>query len=999
MLVNGYREPVESALVKALFETVQRFGSGRQISRLKGRLGKLVAKGRALGRTATLVALFESVLQAAVRSGASGLILIIDELGKLLEYAASHPEDGDVFVLQELAEAAARSKPPFLIVTTLHQAIDRYTQHISPSRRQEWAKVQGRFEDIAFEEPTEQMLRLLALAIEHVGPEDATKRLVAEGQKLAAEAWGLGARVGTLSENEFIQVLSAAMPLHPTVALVLSPLFRKLAQNERSLFAFLTSGEQSGFQDFLTQQHWTPTAADLYRLDHAYDYVATALGGALYTHHRGKVWAEVQSALERLREATETEMRVAKAIGLLQAIGYSAGIPASRDWLRFALRQAGESDDKLDAAIRWLEERSVVVYRRHADSYALWEGSDVDIEERIQEARRAVVDPARNMVSCLSEHAPLRPMVARRHSYRTGTLRYFDVCYADRGNLEAVLVADSGEADGRVVYCVPLNSEDRSAMTTMLTDTAQQARDTVLAAIPAEGVDVKEHCYELACLHWIERNTPELDSDATARRELRARIGSVRQALVETLGQVFLPSRERGNRRCRWFYKGEEVKLTSARELNELLSEICDGVYRHTPTWRNELVNRRELSSSAAKARRNLVEAMIEHAEEEVLGIKGTPPERSMYDSLLRATGLHRRKGEKWAFCPPGRNAETALAAIWKAVDSFLDESERGPLPVAQLFDRLHRAPFGLKAGVLPVLLGAVLLHFDNEIALYEEGTFVPLLTTPVFERITRAPERFSIQRCRIAGPRAVVFNRYAAMLSGQLGTAGQAKPKLLSVVRPLFRLVRQLPEYVGKTQQLTATAANIFRAIKEARQPDKLLFSDLPAACGLGAFSPRGRASLDQVDAFFGVLRSALVELQQAYPRLVSTIEQLTLTAFRLSPPLAQARPELSHRAKLVSGICVDPKVKGFITRVVDAVPDDATWLESLASLLAGKPSTMWGDDERARFEVNLSLTARLFHHFETLAFEMERSGRAALTKGAIHGDNGTYALAQAWG
>ena len=250
---------------------------------------------------------------------------------------------------------------------------------------------------------------------------------------------------------------------------------------------------------------------------------------------------------------------------------------------------------------------------------------------------------------------------------------------------------------------------------------------------------MKEYCQELACLHWIERNTPELDADATARRELRARLSSVRQSLFENLGRVFMPSHE-GTNRCRWFWRGKEVKLTSVRGLNELLSNVCDDVYHHTPSWRNELVNRREVSSSAAKARRNLIEAMIEHVAEEALGIQGTPPERSMYDSLLRSTGLHRRAGEKWAFYPPGRKAEDAMTAIWKAVGDFLHESEQGPLSVSQLFALLGRPPFGLKDGVLPILLAVVLLHFDTEIALYLEGTFVPVVSTPVFERIIRSP-------------------------------------------------------------------------------------------------------------------------------------------------------------------------------------------------------------------------------------------------------------------
>src|SRR5436305_692786 len=82
--------------------------------------------------------------------------------------------------------------------------------------------------------------------------------------------------------------------------------------------------------------------------------------------------------LERLHDATSLEIRVAKAIGLVQALGYSAGVPASWDFLRCALGSAEVREKSIDAAIKALEDRSAVVYRRHAGSYALWEGSDVD---------------------------------------------------------------------------------------------------------------------------------------------------------------------------------------------------------------------------------------------------------------------------------------------------------------------------------------------------------------------------------------------------------------------------------------------------------------------------------------------------------------------------------------------------------------------------------------------------------------------------------------------
>jgi hypothetical protein len=57
-----------------------------------------------------------------------GVLLVVDELGKSLEYAAQHHDRVDeVFLLQELAEVASRSGDrPVVLVTLLHQSFDRY---------------------------------------------------------------------------------------------------------------------------------------------------------------------------------------------------------------------------------------------------------------------------------------------------------------------------------------------------------------------------------------------------------------------------------------------------------------------------------------------------------------------------------------------------------------------------------------------------------------------------------------------------------------------------------------------------------------------------------------------------------------------------------------------------------------------------------------------------------------------------------------------------------
>jgi hypothetical protein len=347
-----------------------------------------------------------------------------------------------------------------------------------------------------------------------------------------------------------------------------------------------------------------------------------------------------------------------------------------------------------------------------------------------------------------------------------------------------------------------------------------------------------------------------------------------------------------------------------------------------------------------------------------------------MYETLLQGSRLHRKKDGAYRFLPPDAKAEEPVRKLWKAIDGFLAETEEAKKLVQDLFALLRHPPFGLKEGVLPVLLAALLAQSHSRVALYEEGSFVPRPNAAVFERVFRAPQKFEIQQFRIAGPRAEIFQQYMAMLSRDR----DAEPDLLTVVRPLVRVVKALPEYVAKTRQISEVAQRVLRAIREARQPDRLLFADLPAACTFPPFPPSGKIVGQQVEGYFSILRSAFAELQQAYPRLLAEIEQLILKAFRQEGPLSQARPEIDHEARLVLNVAVEPKLKAFLMRVADPAAEDATWLESIATLLAGKPPTHWDDQDRARFEVQLSAMARTFDHFRVLAFEMGRAGAALL-------------------
>ena len=376
----------------------------------------------------------------------------------------------------------------------------------------------------------------------------------------------------------------------------------------------------------------------------------------------------------------------------------------------------------------------------------------------------------------------------------------------------------------------------------------------------------------------------------------------------------FAPDSKGNAGSCLWYHSGKSTPIASRRALNEYLSTICDSVYSATPILRNELINRRHISSQAASARRKLVAAMLESQHLAKLGIDGQPAEMGVYLSLLFDTGIHRPVSGVWGFHPPNTDDKNNFFPTWSEIEEFLNECEERRQSVATLYKRLEQPPFGLRSGPMPILLCAVLLHYESEIALYEDGSFVADISMPVFERLIRSPEKFEIKRFRMEGIRTEVFEQFTGMISKPVSAEG-SPPNLLVVVRPLISFIHKLPRYTMLTQDLSDAAIALRRAITDAREPDALLFEQLPQVLGFDAFGPSVEADSKTVDAFFNTLRGALSELNRAYDELLSFIEGLLASAFSLQSNSDSPHIELMHKARPLLDWTIDTKTQ----RVLD--------------------------------------------------------------------------------
>ena len=283
-----------------------------------------------------------------------------------------------------------------------------------------------------------------------------------------------------------------------------------------------------------------------------------------------------------------------------------------------------------------------------------------------------------------------------------------------------------------------------------------------------------------------------------------------RACFSEEAGRLFNPllghvlPEETPTQNTLWWHGGQVLSLDSPRRMGAFLSEMADATFWATPILRNELLNRRQLSSAGASARRALLTAMLERPEQELLGFSGFPPERSMYQCALEATQLHKLSENGWEFCAPPIDHPTRLRPVWDAMAELIFASPPREIPVEELFAALRKPPFGVSEGALPVLLAAFLRVHENEITLYENGAFKPEMKAADWEMLTRRPDKFSLAGCRVEGARRAVVERLAA----SLGEPADVVP----LVRRILKMTRSLPEFAWKTRDLPIGVLNLRR-------------------------------------------------------------------------------------------------------------------------------------------------------------------------------------------
>lgn len=967
VLVTGTRAPLSEALRMALAKALESQCTRGKPPQLIARLRALDGKKPGPQDGSEEIALLEEAGRYLRHSGKSGgIVIILDELGKFLEFAALHPDRQDIYLLQMLAEAASRSgDTPLFVVGLLHQGFQAYAEQLTLATQKEWDKVAGRFEEILFNQPLEQTATLVANALNirrDALPRYTTKRLEEEMSKAVGLGWyGVDA-----VKQRLLSIAPELYPLHPTVIPVLVKLFSRFGQNERSLYSFLLSNEPFALQSFADQ----PAKPDaIYRLHNLYDFARAAFGHRLALQTFRSHWNQIESVVESFPRNHERELEILKTVAVLNLID-SPQLLASEDAIALAV-DATSADvvAKVKRALKSLQrDKAVLYYRGAAGGYCLWPHTSVNLERAYQDARAAVSVPQR-IAPLIREKLETRPLVARRHYIETGNLRHFDVHFVPAAELQDT-VAGKTRADGLVVVALCETEADRVKAIAFATSKAMSRRKDVLAAVPQPLQGLASLVAEVQRWEWVLGNVPELNHDTYALEEVTRQLAAARQVLAKRL-QSYIGLRQfTETLGLEWYYCSHPVELDTGRALLEKLSIVCDKLYPNAPKIQNELVNRHELSSAAAGARQRLIDRLMRQSTELCLGMDPNtkPPEMSMYLSVLREANLHQEGPDGWFACIPDEADDTCrVRPVLLRIQQILETSKGRRVKVTDLFQEMMAPPFGVREGLCPLLFAVFAVIHEQDVAFYDQGSFMKQVTGPDFHRLIKAPENFEVQYCRIAGVRTLVFEQLFKVLNPD------KKPKtidLLDVVRPLCVFAAQLPEFAKKTTRVSKMAAQVRDALMRAEEPATLLFQTLPEACGCERFEADTPPSPKKVKEFVDRLRECIEELRAAYPQLLQKMKDEIQNCFNRPGSMEAVRVKLAQSANHILSLAKEPRLKAFCLRLADQALEDDLWIEGVGSFLCSKPPSKWIDHDLSQFEDELRRCARQFFRVESMLF-----------------------------
>lgn len=868
-------------------------------------------------------------------------VIVIDEFGKFIEYAVRNEPEKEIYFLQQLAEFIADSSNNCLLITTLHQSFDAYSGSLlNESERNEWRKVKGRFKDLTFNEPVEQLLYLAANKIDNEGNNLKEVSSILNLQKEHSIIHG---------EIEFLQKIGNQLwPLDIFAAYILARGLQRYGQNERSLFTFL-EGELS--PDSKVQL----TIADIY--DYLYHEFFSFLKSDKNYDFNG--WRSIAVGLERTETIFKGNVQIAqvilKIIGLVSLLGHR-GAKLNRVFFENYLATLFPSK-KIAETLTDLENKKIILFTKYNNAYRIIEGTDVDFTEELKAADKEI-DEIIDVATKLKEYFEFSVINAKAITYRLGTPRFFEYVISE----EPLQKEPIGQIDGfiNLLFNVKLDLKELKLV-------SKDHSQTIFAYFKNVN-DIKELLIDIERTSKARSRNIE---DKEARKEFDNILRSQKLLLNRSVLEALFTNQ------VSWFHLGKEIRIESSKQLNKKISEVCEIVYHKTPQFKNELVNRHILVG-AVGAKKPFFKALVDNYHEKGLGFSKDkfPAEKTIYLTLLSQTGIHKKIGASYGFEKPNHS----FADLWTASEDFLNSSKKEKVKLSSFFDFLSTKPFKLTPGFLEFWIPTFLFIKRDDFALFSsvEG-YQPDITESHLHAITRSPNEFLIKSFDVEGVKLDLYNKYRELL--QLKSQDKINNKsFIESIKPFMVFYHHLNEYAKSTSKISGEAKDLRRAIKNAQDPEKLFFEELPKATGTDINDLLNNREL--FDEYIQKIKGAIKDLQTCFDNLLDRVE-----LFIVEEILNKDKVEFPHyktviesRYRNLKEHMLIPSQNSFLVRLRSPLDDRTSWINSICHVIMGKGLESLNDKDEEVFKEKVRRAFQELDNMVVISNEIKNSKERAI-------------------
>lgn len=851
-----------------------------------------------------------------------GLVIFIDEFGKYLEYAATTNPENEIYFIQELAEYINDPDKDIILVSTLHQDFNRYSDSLTRTQQNEWNKVKGRLKEVTFNEPVEQLLFLAARR---------TNQLIPDFQNSNSKALYktiIDSKLFPLKDYFSQEIAEELQPFDLLSAAVLTRALQKYGQNERSLFSFMEANDPYSLFDF------DANVNPFYNLCCVYDYLIHNFYSYLTSRFNSNFsqWATIRAAIERVEgllpeKQVSKGVKVIKTIGLLSMFASASGKIDKNFIEKYSEYAMGIFNS--EEIIANLVKFKIVRFVSYANRYSIAHGTDLDLEKAISEAALTVNIP-NDIANYLKNYFLQGYVSAKATYYRTGTPRYFGYQFTQAPSIEV----PEGELDGfiQLIFSDFYTENDIKKI-------SEECKEAILFVLYKDTKKIKETLLEI---FKIDKVILDNSDDKIAVNELN----DIKIHHQNYLNKLVLHGMY-DSENVKWYYKGELQTIDNSKSLNKKLSNICEEVYFGTPIFRNEMANRTRHSSPINTARKNFIKNLSQNWRIENLGYQGDnfPPDRTIYLSLLKNTGIHKELLSNNILEKP---SDESFLNLWDVSELFIKSTKHSERNLQDFVDILLSKPFKLKKGLIDFWLPIFLFINRDEFAIYNNSIYIQEINSANLDLIVKSPKNYHIKAFDVDGIKLQMFNRYRKLLE-QTEKDTITNNSFIEIVKPFLSFYKDLNDYAKITTRLSTKAIALRKAISNAKDPEKTFFENFPSALGYNLVElQKGDVILER---YMNDLQFSIKELREAYPSLISRVEGfIKEEIIGKDVEFNSYRIILQDRFSKIRVNLLKPNQKIFFQRLMSEIDDKPIWINSLVQACIGKNLHQINDEEEAK-------------------------------------------------